>query len=585
MDSTGRQGGVRTSAVVDGATVASGERFVSVIRLIFGPVFLGLVAYYGHFTERPTNPVFLVSGVACLGLVALGVAMLAVIRFGRFRDWMSTATTLADLLLAGVAVWTTATVYPLHFATSVAPAILFVVVGIAAVRLAPAMVLATGVIAAGIHLGSAAYFFRMNVGAFSYYVSEDGPPMLGVNFFDELSKAVIMITVAWTISFVTASLRSSRRRYVTIFEQAPDGIFISDAEGVVQTTNQRLAEMIGVDQEEIVGSRVSSLITSGEEDSVDMRDGGLIGRTASLQRHDGILVPIKTVTNPVALGDGRFEVTTVRDVSKQLMLEKQLSRSQEMEAFGNLAGGLAHDFNNILGGILGAASLGERLAKRVGGEEGEQLDDRMRTVKECGNRARDVVGRLLSFSRGANLTFSRVDLGEVVSDVTSICHNTFGPEYDIAPPEPASGVPLVFGDRQALTQAILNLCVNARDAMPAGGRIALTLEFAGGGSMDPERYRGADPSLPYWRIAVGDEGPGFRDDDLEMLFDPFYSTKPTSEGSGLGLPMVMSIAHRHRGFVGAEAGSGEGAVFGVYIPAWAEADASPATGGDGGPQT
>ena len=247
-------------------------------------------------------------------------------------------------------------------------------------------------------------------------------------------------------------------------------------------------------------------------------------------------------------------VGTHMDISARKELEAQLLHSQRLEAVGTLAGGVAHDLNNILTPMLMASGL---LREKLTEAKDREL---MSLIEDGGRRGAAIVKQLLAFSR--NLTQNRVpvDLGQLLIEVGQLLRATFPPEITVVVTA-AAGQGRVEADPNQLHQVLMNLCVNARDAMPAGGTLTLGLDRA-------DQVAGpAAKAGPHLVITVADTGEGMAPEIMGQIFDPFFTTKPQGKGTGLGLASVHGIIKAHRGFVRVESQPGRGTVFRVFLPA------------------
>jgi signal transduction histidine kinase len=252
---------------------------------------------------------------------------------------------------------------------------------------------------------------------------------------------------------------------------------------------------------------------------------------------------------------------SVRDVGEQIRLERQLAQSQKMETIGRLAGGLARDFDEILDGITTSARTAERTVGRISDPSTQdKLQRHVAMIRDCSASAKEVVSRLLGFSGPAQLETETVDLEQIIADVAGICRNTFGERYSIRVETPIDRA-VISGDGTSLTQALLNLCINARDAMPGGGSITLRLS-----AIEPEddvwrMAARAAPDTGLWCIETIDTGLGIPRETVDKIFDPFFTTKPPGQGTGLGLSMVYNIARQHGGHVEVSSTPGAGSTF------------------------
>jgi signal transduction histidine kinase/CheY-like chemotaxis protein len=531
---------------------AEGERLVAWYRLAVAGLLLTFIAIYWFLVGVDLRPALL----ACAGLAvawsASSAAVLAIDRRGLFRAWQSYLTIALDLAVVTAMQWAVTSIRPLHFMNGPVTGLYFVMIGLAALRGSRRLVILAGLIAAAVHLLFSAVCFHRFMPGLNVIAMPAGHA-IGLNFLDDVGKALAMVTVGVVIGFVTDSLRTSERRYRHLFDHIPDGALIIDEQGRIRIANQRLADMIGVRRDALAGRPIAAVL---KQTSPDHKEPSLLARS------DGVEVPVRIASQPIEYqGDPCLEVS-IQDVTEQVRLERQLSRSQRMDNAGQLAGGLTHDFNNLLGGIIGAASLSARaIARIVDTVQREKLGASVDRIRERGEAARDVVRRLLAFSRRSPLESTRVDLVQVVRDSVEICRNTFRKEIDIIVELPA-GEAAVDGDAGALAQALLNLCINAQDAMPGGGRLSVRLAELASAAADE---RAGAPDQGCWQIEVADTGIGMDAATRERIFDPFFSTKPHALGTGLGLSMVDSIAREHGGFVNVESSPGGGAVFRLVL--------------------
>jgi two-component system NtrC family sensor kinase len=248
-----------------------------------------------------------------------------------------------------------------------------------------------------------------------------------------------------------------------------------------------------------------------------------------------------------------------REGDERVLLERQFRQAQKMEAIGQLAAGVAHDFNNILTVIHGHASM---LAMRLG-EQGPHARS-LAEIRNSADRAANLVRQLLTFSRKQIMQFRNVDLGEVLPSVSGMLRELVG-EHIVVETDCAAGLPLIYADRGMMEQVVMNLAVNARDAMGHGGRLALgsspvtvTAEMAKGN-------RDARPGL-FARLTVSDTGCGINPEALAHLFEPFFTTKEVGKGTGLGLATVYGIVKQHQGWIEVQSQPGAGTTFHIYFP-------------------
>lgn len=252
-------------------------------------------------------------------------------------------------------------------------------------------------------------------------------------------------------------------------------------------------------------------------------------------------------------------VGVAEDVTESRKLQEQFLRSQRIEAIGSLAGGIAHDLNNILTPIVTATDL---LMPRMAEPRNQQL---LSLIRNAANRGTRVVRQMMTYSRGIAGEQANLQCRELVREMTAMMRETFPREIRIET-DLAPDLRLVMGDATQLLQVLMNLCVNARDAMPQGGRMTLA---AANADLDEEAVAsqpGAQPG-PYVCLSVTDTGHGIPAEYLERIFEPFFSTKPATKGTGLGLSTALGIVRSHRGFITVYSQPNGGTAFSVYLPA------------------
>ncbi|MBX2990204.1 MAG: PAS domain S-box protein [Bacteroidetes bacterium] len=265
-------------------------------------------------------------------------------------------------------------------------------------------------------------------------------------------------------------------------------------------------------------------------------------------------------------GEPMNVVVVSRDVSERKKLEQQLLHAHKMESLGTLAGGIAHDFNNVLAIMLGYASMLTR--EPITHEHLEKSVEAMTTAIQ---RGAGLVRQLLTFARKSDIAFEPVNVKATVQEVVGMCSQTF-PKTITFSPQVNSQLPTIIADKNQLHLALLNLCVNARDAMPAGGSITINATVIRGDDIR-DQFRDAS-SGSYIHITVSDTGVGIDPNTVARIFEPFFTTKEIGKGTGLGLAMVYGVVNSHRGFITVSSSVGLGTTFHLYFPV------TPPTGAD-----
>lgn len=273
--------------------------------------------------------------------------------------------------------------------------------------------------------------------------------------------------------------------------------------------------------------------------------------------------------HPLNVNQDKGAVLRIEDITESKKKDEHLRQAQKMETVGILAGGLAHDFNNVLGGIIGPISI---IQDDIKGKKGspDVLKGLLEDVEKSANRAADIVKHLLALSRKEELTFERVDLNTVIKHVMHICQNTFDKSI-VLDPVFAPRMAEVYADHVQIEQVLLNLCVNGSHAMtimrppgqPWGGRLSIFLDRVYLDNRSPQGDRPVKEGY-YWKLSVRDEGVGMSGKTRISIFTPFFTTK--SNGTGLGLAMVYNIIMQHKGFIEVESSKNQGSTFDVYLP-------------------
>jgi PAS domain S-box-containing protein len=365
------------------------------------------------------------------------------------------------------------------------------------------------------------------------------------------------------------ALASSEHKYRILVEHANDWIWTLDLKGNFTFLNRAAEEASGYRCEEWVGrSFVPIILPEDLPDVNKVYSEILAGNSKSYEvrvlNKDGKLFTLAVNTAP--LYEGSRIVGTVsmgHDVTMQKQLEDQLRQAQKMEAIGTLAGGIAHDFNNILGGILGYASL---IKTEI--PENNPLRTELDTVISLVHRAGELTRQLLGFARGGRYQIEPINLNDIIDEVLELLSRTIDKLICIKPVlNPALAA--IEGDAGQIQQVIMNLCLNARDAMPEGGELLIETENididedSAGGLLGLE-------AGSYVLLSVSDTGSGMDSETKEHIFEPFFTTKAgkgMNKHSGLGLSMVYGIVHSHGGIIKIYSEVGEGTVFKVYLPA------------------
>ncbi len=377
-------------------------------------------------------------------------------------------------------------------------------------------------------------------------------------------------------------LRASEARMRAIVETAVDGIITIDERGVIESFNPAAERLFGYQAAEVVGQAVSRLMPSpyGDEHGSYLarylRTGERrvigIGRWVTGLRKDGTEFPLELAVAQFEVGGRRAFAGIARDLSERRRLEEQFRQSQKMEAVGRLAGGVAHDFNNLLGVIAGYSEMASRQLA-----EDHPTRARIAEVTKAAEHAAGLTRQLLAFSRRQVLAPKILDLNALLEDLERMLQRLIGEDVELVV-RPGAGLGAVRVDPGQIGQVVLNLAVNARDAMPRGGQLTIETAEADAGEFTAAAAWRIEPGR-YVRLRVCDTGSGMEEATLARVFEPFFTTKPAGKGTGLGLATVYGIVKQSGGHVFVESALGRGTQFSIYLPRVAEVMAGAAPEG------
>src|SRR3990172_1552300 len=370
-----------------------------------------------------------------------------------------------------------------------------------------------------------------------------------------------------------AALKESQEKYRRIVESASDIIYRTDERGYFTYANHAAVRIIGYPIKEILGRNYMELLrpdyrkkayrhyTMQTEQRIpstyfEFPAVSKEGETVWLGQNVQLIMQGKRIVELQAVARDITEVKRAEE--ERARLEVQLRQSQKMESIGRLAGGIAHDFNNILGIILAHVSLLERSDLPA-----EQKSSSIEALNRTVGRAKGMVGELLTLARKSEPSLEYLDVEKAIREFAPVIEGTFPRSISLSI-RCTRGLPGIDADPNQFHQLLLNLFVNARDAMPNGGKIEVTTEQYFGESVRMI-FREAEET-PYVGIRVKDTGIGMDESTRVRIFDPFFSTKPQGKGTGLGLAVAYGIIKSHRGFVDVESNPGKGSTFYLFFP-------------------
>ena len=377
-----------------------------------------------------------------------------------------------------------------------------------------------------------------------------------------------------------AVLHEREARLHSILDTAPEALITISERGIVESFSRSAAALFGYAANEVIGRNISMLMPSPYREAHDgyleryLRTGEKriigIGRVVSGQRKDGSVFPMELAVGEVQVSGQHLFTGFIRDLTATQKIEQELRQSQKMEAVGQLTGGVAHDFNNLLTVILGNL---EMLEMRLTDERQLEL---AREARETAEHGAQLTERLLAFGRRQPLQPKLTDIGDLLGDMTPLLRRTLGETVRVRGRSDNDLWPVLV-DPSQLQNAILNLAINARDAMPGGGRLTITAENA---ELEPD-YARLYPEVQagrYVLIAVTDTGTGMSEEVQERAFEPFFTTKEVGTGSGLGLSMVYGFVKQSGGHVMIYSEPDHGTTIRMYLPRAVVAEEAPEAG-------
>lgn len=340
-------------------------------------------------------------------------------------------------------------------------------------------------------------------------------------------------------------LRRSEQRYRDMIDSQIDGVLVVDRDGMVRYANPSADVLFAEDPDGLTSQPFGAPISGGSTQ-------------VELRRSDGTSVPVEMSVVDTDWDEIPVWLITLHDITERLRLEEQLRLSQRLESVGRLTGGIAHDFNNLLAVILGASS---ELTSRTDGDLAELSE----MIAQAAERGAELTNRLVAFAGRQNLEPSALDVHQLVHGMLPVLRRSLGDAIDIELNDDGTTDWAII-DRAGLESAVLNLCLNGRDAMSVGGRLDISIgHHVSTGDTSSARH-GPGPGR-YVALSVTDHGDGIAPDHLDRVLEPFFTTKPLGHGTGLGLPMVYGFVGQSGGHLDIDSEVGRGTTVTMYLPA------------------
>lgn len=363
------------------------------------------------------------------------------------------------------------------------------------------------------------------------------------------------------------ALKESEKLLRALLESAPEAVIIAEPDGYISLVNREAEIVFDASRKKLEGRNLCELVPAiqirelEQLFSVASAEGQLSRRQVSGFRSADRSFPAEVSLSPVRSSSGNLLICLVRDITEQTVMDARLRQSQKLEAVGKLTGGMAHDFNNLLGIVMGNIDLAMR---KAGGDE--VLRKRLETAKGAAARGAELTKRMLAVARRQPLQPEPTSVNQVIEEVAALLPRTLGPDIemkiDLKP-----GLSPVLVDVSGLENVLINLAINARDAMPEGGIFSIGSNQE---SLDHNHYLVRQKLLPqgdYIHLIVTDSGLGMSKETLSHAFEPFFSTKEKHKGSGLGLSMAYGFVKQSGGHIHLYSEEGRGTVVDIYLPA------------------
>jgi two-component system, cell cycle sensor histidine kinase and response regulator CckA len=369
-------------------------------------------------------------------------------------------------------------------------------------------------------------------------------------------------------------MENSLRMFQYSIDQAFDAVFWINSDGGFSYVNDQACRSLGYSRDELLHLKLWDIdpvypkqiwASNWENYQTDRQGGG--ERIETLHRHkDGTIFPAEVISKHLWLGDVELHIAVVRDITERRRaakekekLQVQLIHAQKMESVARLAGGVAHDFNNMLSAILGHTELAMMQCTTS-----ESIQADLEAIKKASHRSADLIRQLLAFARKQTVAPKVLDLNDTLTGMLKMLQRLIGEDIDLVW-KPGAGLWPIKMDSSQIDQILANLCINARDAIEEVGKMTIETENI---AFDAD-YCTVHPSFvlgEYVMLAVSDDGCGIDHEVLELIFDPFFTTKEVGKGTGLGLATVYGIVKQNEGFINVYSEPGKGTTFKIYLP-------------------
>jgi PAS domain S-box-containing protein len=362
----------------------------------------------------------------------------------------------------------------------------------------------------------------------------------------------------------TKELTVSEQRFRALFDNANDGVVVLDKNGIIINMNNKFCELHGFNKELLIGTHFKFLEVEDHKDEKEERlrrilNGEPLVFETEHYKRDGSRIILEVSSKGINIGGDLYVQSFHRDITEKKAIQEQLMHSQKMESIGQLAGGIAHSFNNLLTAILGYAELLKEYS-----DMDDESKQRVNSIESSARKAGILVSKLLSFSRREKSDVLPLNLNDVINDSAKLFEGVLDKRIGLKT-NLSDNIPTIEGDPSQLEQVIMNLMVNARDAMPDGGLITIKTSLI---EIERDRFNMPSYIMPgkYVLLTISDTGFGIPKEIINRIFEPFFTTKEKGKGTGLGLAMVYGVINDHKGYITVQSEAGKGSTFDVYLP-------------------
>jgi len=362
----------------------------------------------------------------------------------------------------------------------------------------------------------------------------------------------------------TKDLSMSEQRFRALFDNANDGVVVLDKNGIIINMNNKFCELHGFNKELLIGTHFRFLEVEDHKDEKEERlrrilNGEPLVFETEHYKRDGSRILLEVSSKGINIGGDLYVQSFHRDITEKKAIQEQLIHSQKMESIGQLAGGIAHNFNNLLTAMLGNAELLKEYS-----DMDDESKQRVNNIESSARKAGILVSKLLSFARREKSDVLPLNLNDVANDSAKLFEGVLDKRIGLKT-NLSDNIPTVEGDPSQLEQVIMNLMVNARDAMPDGGLIIIKTSLV---EIERDRFNMPSYIMPgkYVLLTISDTGSGIPKEIINGIFEPFFTTKEKGKGTGLGLAMVYGVIKNHKGYITVRSEVGKGSTFDVYLP-------------------